>query len=226
MAITPGFPFRWVLPSAELLLCLALLWPVRQFLFFGVLESIQSYSNPTAKNEVSSDSKPGNAVVPPPTEQQQRIAEWRLWETLKVGPLALNFPVLVAELPYIIVSPSKEEWVPRGMFRDTWRALSWPLVGVFFWWFLGRSFEGLFAARRLIAIPRISWAETTFALILCVVGIIALIGIVTSTPDDRRDIKFMALTTGGVFWGLLATTTIAARYLQWRLAKRSVQPIG
>lgn len=220
----PSFPFRWVLPSIQIVVCLALLWPVRSYLLFAIIESIHSYSSPTVKIRAASDSKALNVIVPPITPEEQRRNDdvvARLWETRKMVPLALDFPVLVVQLPYILLNPAKREWVPRGMFPDIWRALSWPFAGIFFWWLLGRGVEALAAARRSVAIPQISWVETGFALILFGFGLVALIGILTSTPDDRRDIQFVALVTGGLLWGVLATATIAARFLQWRSAKRS-----
>jgi fatty acid desaturase len=137
------------------------------------------------------------------------------------APLALNFPVFVAQLPYIAVSPAKREWVPKGMPPNTWRALSWPFVGILFWWFLGRGIEALRTARRSVVYPRIRWIETAVALILLATGLVTLIGILTTTPDDRSDLQFMTLLAGGLLWGILATVTITARLLQWRVAKRN-----
>jgi hypothetical protein len=216
-----GFPFRWVLPSVQLVVCVALLWPVRGSLFFGVRESIDSYSHPTTKRKVVLD--PKWFVVSPTTPELQRTDDiaTKLAEIRMKAPLALNVPVLVAELPYVLVSPAKREWVPKGMLPDTWRALSWPLVGIFFWWFLGRSVEALPTARRSVVHPRISWIETACAVVLLGTGIVALIGMLTSTPDDRSDVQFMTLLAGGLLWGLLATVTITARFLQWRVAKRN-----
>ena len=215
----PSFPFRWVLPSAQLVLCMALLWPVRTFLLFGVMGSIASYSNPNLKLRANSDSKGVDIIVPPLTpEVQRRLTQW---EIRKTAPLALNFPVLITQLPYILASPAKREWVPKGMFPDVWRALSWPFAGMLFWWSLGRAVEALSAARRFVVRPRISWAETAFAIALLAIGFVALVGILTSTPDDRRDIQFLSLAAGGLLWGILATATIGARLLQWRIAKRS-----
>src|SRR5579859_7994724 len=178
MASHRGFPFRWVLPSAQLLVCLVLLWPVRQFLLFEVIQSIHSYSSSTQSDGISS-SEGVTIIVPPISREAQQRADsfTKLWETRKTVPLALNFPVLIVQLPYVILSPTKTEWVPKGMFFDVWRALSWPFAGMFFWWFLGRGFEALSAARRSVAGPRISWVETAFALILFIIGIVMLIGI-------------------------------------------------
>jgi Tfp pilus assembly protein PilN len=52
-------------------------------------------------------------------------------------------------------------------------------------------------------------------------GLVTLIGILTTTPDDRSDLQFMTLLAGGLLWGVLATVTITARFLQWRVAKRN-----
>jgi len=218
-----SFPFRWVLPIVQLVLCVVLLWPMRGFLFFEVMESIHSYSILAPKTGATSDSKVIYNIVLPTTREEQQRADsvTKLWETRKTAPMALNFPVLIVQLPYVIASPTKREWVPRGMFFDVWRALSWPFVGMLFWWFSGRGVEALSAARRSVGLPRISWVETIFALILFCIGLVALIGILTSTPDDRRDIQFLALVAGGLLWGVLAAVTIAARFQQWRIGKRS-----
>ncbi len=216
-----SFPFRWVLPSVQLVVCLVLLWPIRGLLFLGVEESIYSYSRPTPKSSVLSNPEV-HIVLPPLTPERQRTEDvaTKLADVRTKAPLALNFPVLVAQLPYIIVSPAKREWVPKGMPPDIWRALSWPFAGILFWWFLGRSVEALSTARRSVVHPRISWIETAFAVILLGTGFVTLIGILTTTPDDRSDLQFMALLAGGLLWGILAIITITARFLQWRVAKR------
>jgi hypothetical protein len=226
MALQHGsFPFRWVLPIVQLGICVALLWPMRGFLVFEIMESLHSYSILTPKTSPTSDSNVVYNIVVPTTPEEQRQADGvtRLWEARKTAPLALNFPVLIVQLPYVILSPSKSEWVPRGMFVDVWRALSWPFVGMFFWWFLGRGVEALSAARRSVGLPRISLIETIFALILFCIGLVMLVGILMSTPDDRRDIQFLVIIAGGLLWGVLATLTIAARFQQWRIGKRSAQ---
>jgi hypothetical protein len=193
MATHRAFPFRFALPVAQLFVCLMLLWPVRDFL-------------------VMSASKNLYIANPPSTVEEQARADAliRLFERRKLAPLVLDFPVLLAQVPYILVTPTKREWVPQGMFTDVWRALSWPFAGMFFWWVLGRGVEALFAVRRSVVQPRITWAETSFAGIMFVVGLLTLVGILTSTPDDRRDMQFIAWITGGVLWGILSTVIIAS----------------
>lgn len=206
--VNHAFPFRWVLPPVQFLVCLALLWPVRSMLFVGATESNRLFYGPNQQIEITPDTQRAvDSVV-------------GKWETRKAAPLVLDFPVLIAQLPYILVRSPKREWVPKGMFPDVWRALSWPFVGMFFWWFFGRSVEAVSAARRSLARPRITLAETSGALILSIVGLVALAGILTSTPDDRHDFQFLALIAGAILWGILATTTLTARFMQWRISKR------
>ena len=221
-----GIPFRWILPSIQLVVCLALLWPGRVPLSLGVVESIYFYSHPTPRDTVVPDANGGHNVIVhvapvTPKEQQPGDAAKKIADIRAKVPLALNFPVLVAELPYILVSPAKREWVPRGMPPETWRALSWPFLGILFWWSLGRGVEALRSARRSLVHPRISWIETGFAIVLLGTGLVALIGVFTTTPDDRRDLQFMTLLSGALLWGVLATVTIRARLLQRRARKRN-----
>ena len=100
--------------------------------------------------------------------------------------------------------------------------LSCPFAGMFFWWFAGTGIEALCAALQSVVRPRIGWVETLFAGILVATGIVALVGILTSTPDDRYDFQFVMLLGAAFLWGALATPTVAARLLQWRIAKRHI----
>jgi hypothetical protein len=210
-------------PGVQLVVCLALLWPVRGVLLLGAVESIDSYFRPAPKSGVVPNPNGVYPVVPPvaPERQGTDDAATKVADIRTKASLALNFPALVAQLPYILVSPAKREWVPKAMLLDTWRALSWPFVGILFWWFLGRSIEAIPTAGRSVVHPRITWIETAFAVISLGAGLVALIGILTTTPDDRSDLRFMTLPAGGLLWGILATVILTARFLQWRVAKRN-----
>jgi hypothetical protein len=218
-----GFPFRWVLPSAQLLVCFVILWPMRDSLLFELLETVRSYAPARAAGRKVAEEQ--RVLILPsftltPEEEQARNAGAKVTELRIRAPIVLNFPVLVAQLPYVLVVPAKKEWVPRVMSAVTWRALSWPFAGIVFWWFAGRGIEALVAARRSVVYPRLSRIETLLAVILFFFGLVAFIGALMSTPDDRSDLQFMALLAGGWLWGILASLTIAARFLQWRLLKR------
>jgi len=71
--------------------------------------------------------------------------------------------------------------------------------------------------------PRLTWVETALAVVLLLIGLGTLVGIATSTPDDRRDVQFLVLIAGGLLWGILAGITVTARVLQWRILKRNPQ---
>jgi hypothetical protein len=139
-------------------------------------------------------------------------------------PVVLNFPVAVAQVPFSLIT--RRVWVPQGMLKESWRALMWPLVGIVFWWLTGRGIEALSASFQRTIHPRLHWMEVTWVVVLFVVGIVTFIGIVTSTPDDRRDKDFMALMYGGLLWGVLAGLTVTSRFRQWRILKSNLVRSG
>jgi drug/metabolite transporter (DMT)-like permease len=86
------------------------------------------------------------------------------------------------------------------------------------WWSVGRGIEALRSSRKAIISPRVTLPETIFSALLVCVGVVVLVGTITSTPDDRRDLQFIALLVGGVLWG---SFTIAARILQWKIRRKA-----
>jgi hypothetical protein len=216
-----GLSFRRVLPIAELLICVIALWPSRYFLLWQVSQSVKEYVPAIAQPQQSGPAI--NIDIPSLTPEQQQAADRATrMEDLRmaVAPM-LNLPVGIVQLPYALAHPTPEgkEWVPRGMMFTTWGALSWPIFGVFFWWFAGRGIDAFRAARKSILLPRITIPESIFAVIFLGIGVVAIVGILTSTPDDTRDVNFLAFLAGGVLWGIIAALAIAARFLQWRLRK-------
>jgi hypothetical protein len=223
---TAGLSFRRVLPVAQLLICVIALWPSRYFLLWQVSQSVEEYLAARAQQQRSGPTI--NIEIPSLTPEQQQAADRAARvEDLRmaVAPM-LNLPVGIVQLPYVLARPTPEgkEWVPRGMMFTTWRALSWPIFGVFFWWLAGRGIDAFRAARKSILVPRITIPETVFAVIFLGIGVATIVGILTSTPDDRRDVNFLAFLAGGFLWGIIAALAIAARFLQWRLRKRATLP--
>lgn len=212
------FPFRWLLPVLQLSLCLISLWSSRYFLAFELSRSIESYAPAESRTSLK-----GSLRIDILTPEQQKAADREAKiEYLRMRvPVALNFPVGIVQLPYVILSPAKTEWVPRGMLAETWRAISWPFAGVLFWWVAGRGIEALRSCREAIISPRVTLLETIFAALLVCIGIVVLVGTIMSTPDDRRDLQFVALLVGGFLWGVLASLTLAARILQWKILRRA-----
>ena len=214
------FPFRWVLPAIQLLICFLALWPSRNFILFEVSQATESYAPTHSKKTIGPAI---NIEIPMLTPEQQDAADRATKiEDLRLRvPLALNFPVLITQLPYVIASPAKREWAPNGMMTETWREISWPFAGLLFWWSIGRGVEALRSTRKAVISPPVTLVETVFAAVFVCIGVAVLAGTVMSTPDDRRDVHFIALMAGGLLWGMLAGITIAARIFQWRIRRRT-----
>jgi hypothetical protein len=175
------FPFRWLLPALQFSICLISLWPYRYFLIFELSSSIKTYA---AAQSRKASSQPTRIDIPTLTPEEQTAfdrAEKIEYLRMRV-PVALNFPVGIVQLPYVILNPAKTEWVPRGMLTETWRAISWPFAGVLFWWIVGRGIEALRSSRKAIISPRVTLPETIFAALFVCLGIVVLVGTVTTTP--------------------------------------------
>jgi hypothetical protein len=56
--------------------------------------------------------------------------------------------------------------------------------------------------------PRITISETIFAGLMFAMGVVTLVAILTSTPDDRLDIYFLGVLAGGLLWGVLGAFTM------------------
>src|SRR6266513_1546571 len=140
-------PLRWIFPLAQLFLCAVILWPMRSMLVGQIRTSLREYGtshDTAARNPVAPRLRPFDLDLSDPDVQRRiRISEAREWAVA-----ALNMPGGLPDLTYAILSPAHSEWTPRGMFMWTWRDLSWPIIGIFFWWLAGRSLQGLLFSRH------------------------------------------------------------------------------
>jgi len=159
------FAFRWLLPTTQLLLCSVALWPLRPLLIQQVRDSIYAYRVRT--NPPPSLPEKQQLVVPLSPRQQSDFETFERLERREWIPQTLNLPSILVQLPYVILNPAKQEWIPRGMNFRIWRAISWPLLGILFWWIAGRGIEALIATRRRLIRPNITWIETTVGAALC-----------------------------------------------------------
>jgi hypothetical protein len=151
----------------------------------------------------------------PPTPQGQPGLDW--FDIRMRAPAALNLPVGIVQLPYVISNPAKTEWVPKGIFIHMWRAMSWPFFGVIFWWMAGRGVEAFVEALRRAISPQLRWIEVAFGLLMLVIGTelcIAFSDRGLQTPPTE-----MVSAMGGALWAILGAATIAARVLQWRIRR-------
>jgi len=198
------FPFRWVLPIAQLMLCGILLWPFRsafvlQFAYIAHVHFPRSVKSPVSR--ILGPLVP----VSPDNLNDQTLTDLRL----AVPPL-LN-------LPGALVGLARRESIPQGMLSEFWRAFSWPIVGVMFWWMAGRGIEALLASRSHVNSPAITWAETFVALLISALTFVLCVGDITD-PSMRSEsifpwrLEFVA----SILWLFLASAIIVARVLQWR----------
>jgi hypothetical protein len=148
---------------------------------------------------------------------QRRI---KLVEAREWAVAALNLPGGLPDLSYAILSPSYSEWIPRGMFMWAWRDLSWPIVGIFFWWLAGRSFEALLFSRHKILLPKIRLWEVMVSLpALAFGGIWAVVLGIGQCARTEFPLWLIPAVFGSL-WLVLGASTSLAYFVQWRLRRR------
>ena len=210
-----GFPFRWAFPVGQLLLCVVLLWPLRAY----VIAELKGHSVVTfraTKFDSVSDDQIIHALNWTPSPEQQRAI--RKKEARLTIPDALNVPVTFLELPFAVFRPSHRGWTPHGMDFRVWRAISYPLAGLIFWWIAGRGLDALVASRKKLISPRIRWIEVTVAVAIFLCVLMVLIGFVIDA-SWRGALQLELLAAGALVWTALATTVVVARVMQWRIRK-------
>lgn len=211
-----SFPLRWLLPAVQLILCLTALWPWRATLINQIGRSLGAYgvSNPSLPTAVQADG--GASVSAYMYADPQQLRTLQALESHEWVPLMLNLPSGLVQLPYATLSPAKEDWRPRGINLRTWRVLSWPIIGILFWWCAGRGIEALIAARRRLVNPQITWFETVTAVVLLLFCGITAVSLPLSGQHERS-FPLLLWIAGSGTWALLAGVTLIARVLQWRL---------
>ncbi len=210
-------PFRWVLPIAQFLLCSILLWPFCSRYFAQVHNALNGYFPELVDRQeiVIRSNAPNQANQ----SASQSYGEWRL-----VVPALLNMPVVLTGL-------ARRETVPMGIVSEWWRAFTWPIVGLIFWWMAGRGMEAFLAARSHLISPALTWAETIVALLVILGMGIVLVGL-AEDPSMRSESIFplRVATVACSLWLILGLTTVGARILQLRMRvgvrPKSAAPTG
>jgi len=215
----PSFALRWLLPAVQLILCLTALWPWRVTLIHQIGRSFGAYQTQNLSLPAAAKSDSGVAISGYVYEDPQELHTMQALESHEWVPLMLNLPSGLVQLPYAILSPGREDWRPRGINLRTWRVISWPIVGILFWWCAGRGIEALIAGRRRLVHPQITWIETGIAAILFLFCGITAVSLPLSAHDKSFPLALWILGSGT--WALLAGLTVAARVMQWRLTTQS-----
>ena len=102
---------------------------------------------------------------------------------------------------------------------QAWRAVTWPLLGMVFWWIAGRGVDALVAARQKALSPRIGWTETVVGFVLGAGGLVGAIAFLLTAGADLYDRDLQRAMSAAGMWGLLGSLTVSARAVQWRMRK-------
>lgn len=209
------FAFRWLLPVMQLALCVVAIWPLHALFIYEIKNSIHAY-RPSKTPPLKPPENPHfpNLVISPQDIRTFQSLERREWI-----PMMLNLPSGLIQLPYAMLSSAKQEWVPRGMVFKTWRVISWPLIGIFFWWSVGRGIEALLAVQRHLVHPRITWTETVVGAALCLFCAVAAVCLPLYAGADA-EFPFKLWIAGSSMWSVLGGTVVAARVAQFRIRRR------
>ncbi len=212
--------FRWLLPITQLVLSMVVLWPLHTVLIQQVRLSIREYRHQqTPLPQLAEGQQFRILEVALSPQEQLELETFQSLEKREWVPIMLNLPAGLVQLPYAILNPSKQEWMPRGMDFKTWRVISWPLIGILFWWSGGRGLEALLAARRHLVHSKIGRIETVVGAALFLFCTVIAIGIPICARSDK-DFPMKFFVAGAGIWAVLGGMMVAARVAQWRIIRK------
>jgi len=203
-----GFSFRLALPCGQLVLCALILWPTRGYIFYelGLPEWTQGtpflfrFGGPALAS----------------------FAAWSQHNGMQMVA-GIDLPAGVIQLPYAMFSTSHSDLRPTRVDFRVWRAITWPILGMVFWWIAGRGADALVAARRKKLAPRIRWTETIIGFLLAAGGAVFVIVFVFTAGPDRGDYDLQVVAAGAGMWAILGGLTVAARIVQRRMRRASMR---
>jgi|SRR5580700_10029036 hypothetical protein len=210
---------RWIFPIAQLVLCIVILWPMLPTLVHQTRATLREYGNARDKAETNRVVIGSGSFLidlsDPNVKRRVRSLEAREWTVA-----ALDLPGGLPDLIYAVVSSSHSVWMPRGMYMWTWRDISWPIIGMFFWWIAGRSVEALLLLRRNEVLPKIRWWELVFSLAAMAYGAVWATILFLDRNARTEFPDWILLGVFGSIWLILGSCTWLAFFLQWRLGRR------
>jgi hypothetical protein len=190
--------FAWLLPVAQLLLCAAILWPIRLL----IVHELHIPLSPIIERTMVADCQ-----------------RWSPKQDLFLSTVvALNIPGGLIQLPYAMNTPTKREWSPKGMNDLLWRAVTWPFLCIPFWWIAGRAIDALNAEKHPFIRPRIGSMETVIGSIWVAVGALMFV-VFLVMAGIKKDLESTRIAAAGGLWTLLGALSLIARFRQKRLPR-------
>ncbi|HET9838259.1 MAG TPA: hypothetical protein VFR84_08495 [Candidatus Angelobacter sp.] len=147
------------------------------------------------------------------------VVSWSLRARVFEFIRSLNLPGGLVQLPIMIFRADKMEWSPPNVDSQLWRAMTWPVLGMLFWWIAGRAAEALTAIKYRQVTPKIGWTETVVGFLLTVVGATFFVGFLVFSFYESDRAGMIRLAAAGGLWALLGSLSVVARFRQWRLRK-------
>jgi len=126
---------------------------------------------------------------------------------------AMNLPGSFVAFPIDkLTKASPEGWSPKGMTSLTWRAITFPLFCLPFWWLAGVGLDGVLRRRWL------RWWMGLAGSVFCVFYL-ALFLAISCAPAERREM--ISALCGLGFWILLLSAFPLASVRQWLTLRRT-----
>lgn len=128
---------------------------------------------------------------------------------------SLNIPGVLIGLAFDIRT-WPDEWHPSSLLVDTWRAISFPIFCLPFWWMVGRGLDALRDGRRL------GWPLGLMGVIMSLAFAVAVAGCAVAFSErDRTDpLKFWIF--GGLGIWLLLFGMVGFAWIRQLILRRRV----
>jgi hypothetical protein len=127
---------------------------------------------------------------------------------------ALNMPGFLLDLAVDRCSRSWPiEWTPAGLTSSQWRALSFPIFCLPFWWIAGLGLDGLVKRHRL------RWPALLIGFCLWVSFLVTGVGVWLAAPNDNPE-KLIFPFWGFALWCVLFSAFPITWVRQWLSHRR------
>jgi hypothetical protein len=146
--------------------------------------------------------------------QSWKSGPWALPDPLQSVAL-LNMPAILGEAAISLPTTWPESWHPNLPFPFDdlwfWRAVTWPIYALPFWWLGGRAIDALRRGNRLPVQPRIRLVEAIaiglIGTLSCLLGIGLLLDSGTDGLNDGMRWDFLP----ALLWFSLGLLSVIAR---------------